>query len=86
MSETITEVKPDATVAVVEPLEATTHETCDGHASGGVSAVFAILLATGGELTLCRHCAIRGGYATHETITWLTDAEGGNRNKGEAHA
>jgi hypothetical protein len=81
----MSETKPETeTKPVVTPLDAGTLETCDR--CPGASAVFSVLLPSGGELTFCRHCAITNGYATHDTPNWVHTAEGVNRSQGDAHA
>lgn len=54
-------------------------QPCDGHASGGVSAVVSMLLASGRSVWLCGNCARKAGYEHTRT------APEENRSKGSDH-
>lgn len=46
----------NVTASRIEPLPVATPELCDGHASGGTSAAYTVILPNGGMLFLCGHC------------------------------
>jgi hypothetical protein len=68
-------------IPIVEALKPTTRETCDGCGTG-TQALFRVSLPGGGQLTLCAHHAVKGGFVHPHTKTYLHDD---NRSKGSDH-
>lgn len=56
-----TTARPAALEAHVEPLPASTQETCDG-CGPATSAAATVILPSGGLLTLCGHHSVPFGY------------------------
>jgi len=54
-------------------------QSCDGHASGAVTAVVSMILASGRTVWLCGNCARKAGYEHTRS------APEENRQKGSSH-
>jgi len=68
MTETAAAVPDDASELASVPYEfaklspEAALQPCDGHASGGITAVVAVRLPSGRTVVLCGNCARKAGY------------------------